>query len=518
MLQDTYYTEPTEVDQLVCDKLVPPDHYLRRVKQLIDFERFRDLVKDCYSAAMGRSAEDPVRLIKLEFLQFHYTLFDREVIAEAQVNVAFRFFLDLSLESRLPVPSLLSQFRARLGSARHRRLFDQVVGQAREYGLLHDRLRLKDATHVVAHIAVPTTLQLVAQARQRLLESAHPYRPEQVREEAAEAVRLSEGTADLKDVERLAVREEHLRAIVRWADRVLADLGPGPEPADRGRQRFEAALEVAHRVLADRDDPGRGDQVRSVVDPEARRGKHGDYFDGYLLDISMDADSELLGAIEVLPGNGDEARDAQVLLAAEEQAHGNDIVALSMDGIGFHGEVLRTLSDPEGLGLEVYVPPHPEPAETSYFAPEHFSLDEASGVLTCPGGNQTASKARNANDTGWKFTFARRTCATCALQAQCMAALPQHQGRSVIKNDYHAEYEAARQRATTAAYAAVRRQHPRVERKLADMVCNHDGRRTRYRGRWRVHVQYLLLGMVVNIKRMVRLLSSQGVQPVPQPI
>jgi transposase len=174
MLQDTYYTEPTEVDQLVFDKLVPPVHYLRRVKQLIDFERFRDLVKDCYSAAMGRSAEDPVRLIKWEFLQFHYTLSDRAVIAEAQVNVAFRFFLDLSLESRWPVPSLLSQFRTRLGSVRHRRLFDQVVGQAREYGLVHDRLRRKDATHVVANIAVPTTLQVVAQARQRLLESAHP--------------------------------------------------------------------------------------------------------------------------------------------------------------------------------------------------------------------------------------------------------------------------------------------------------------------------------------------------------
>src|SRR6266508_4483680 len=98
MLKDNYYTEPTEVDQLVFAKLVPPDHYLQRVKQLLDFERFRELVKDCYSPAMGRTAEDPVRLIKLEFLQFHYRLSDREVIATAQVNVAFRFFLDLSLE------------------------------------------------------------------------------------------------------------------------------------------------------------------------------------------------------------------------------------------------------------------------------------------------------------------------------------------------------------------------------------------------------------------------------------
>ncbi len=102
-------------------------------------------------------------------------------------------------------------------------------------------------------------------------------------------------------------------------------------------------------------------------------------------------------------------------------------------------------------------------------------------MLRCPGGHQTTSKERNTTDTGWKFT-----CAHCALQAQCLAVLPQHKGRSVIKNEYQPEYAAARQRATPEAYQAVRRKHPRVERKLADIVCIHGGRRTRYRRRWRV--------------------------------
>ena len=167
MLKENYYTKPTEIDTLVFEKLVPPDHYLRRVKQLIDFERFRDLVADCDNPAMGRTAHDPVRMIKLAFLQFHSILSDREVIATAQVNVAFRFFLDRSLDSRLPVPSLLTQFRMRLGTERHQALCDQLVTQAREYGLIRDRLRLKDATQVLADIAVPATRRRVAQMRQR---------------------------------------------------------------------------------------------------------------------------------------------------------------------------------------------------------------------------------------------------------------------------------------------------------------------------------------------------------------
>ncbi len=286
MLKDNYYTEPTEIDTLVFEKLVPPDHYLRRVKQLSDFERFRDLVADCYSPAMGRTAHDPVRMIKLAFLQFHYTLSDREVIATAQVNVAFRFFLDLSLESPWPVPSLLTQFRMRLGTERHQVLFDQLVTQAREYGLIRDRLRLKDATHVLANIAVPSTLRLVAQTRQRLFDTARPYAPEQVATDEAEAELVRQATADLPDMERLVARGAHLRALVAWGDtghQTLEIMSTAPDPA---WTRFEAALTLAHHVLADRDNPDKGDKVLSVVDPDARCGTHGAYFDGYLLDIS----------------------------------------------------------------------------------------------------------------------------------------------------------------------------------------------------------------------------------------
>ena len=117
MLKDNYYMEPTEVDQLVFAKLVPPDHYLRRVKQLLDFERFRELVKDCYSPALGRTAEDPVRLIKLEFLQMHYRLSDREVVAAAQVNVAFRFFLEVSLRAGCLSPACCPSFAPAWGNS-----------------------------------------------------------------------------------------------------------------------------------------------------------------------------------------------------------------------------------------------------------------------------------------------------------------------------------------------------------------------------------------------------------------
>jgi IS5 family transposase len=84
----------------------------------------------------------------------------------------------------------------------------------------------------------------------------------------------------------------------------------------------------------------------------------------------------------------------------------------------------------------------------------------------------------------------------------------------VIKNDYEAQYRAAQQRAQTATYRAVRREPPRIERKLAEMMRWHAGRRVRYRGRLRVKMQYLLTAVVVNCKRIVKLLSVP-LQPQP---
>ena len=74
--------------------------------------------------------------------------------------------------------------------------------------------------------------------RQRLLESARPYRPEQVAQDETEALRLHQVTADLKDLDRLAARVAHLRAVVAWADRLQQELGPVPAPPDRTRHRL----------------------------------------------------------------------------------------------------------------------------------------------------------------------------------------------------------------------------------------------------------------------------------------
>ena len=93
------------------------------------------------------------------------------------------------------------------------------------------------------------------------------------------------------------------------------------------------------------------------------------------------------------------------------------------------------------------------------------------------------------------------------MRDECLAK-PNAQRRVVVKNDYQAEYAAAQAKAQTPEYAVVRRRHPAIERKLSELVRRHDVRHARYRGQPRVLYQSLLTSLVVNLKRIVRLLFA----------
>lgn len=57
MLKPESDLEPTELDPIICERMIPADYYLRRVKASIDFEFVREAVGDASSASMGRPGE-----------------------------------------------------------------------------------------------------------------------------------------------------------------------------------------------------------------------------------------------------------------------------------------------------------------------------------------------------------------------------------------------------------------------------------------------------------------------------
>jgi transposase len=509
MLGDRIPWRLSEFDLQVFETFVPRDHHLRKALAVIPWDDFHEILAPYYSPDQGRPSGPPVLMLKLEYLRYHYGLSDRQVIERAKPDLAFRYFLQVDANYLLPDPSLLCLFRGRLGQDGFRKVFRQVVSFAREHGLVKDRLRLKDASHVIADIAIPTTLALVAQARDKLLAAAEPFEPVRVEGERVNVELLREANASRNAEERLVARVTHLREILAWADEMVppADTASNPQ-----WQTFLQQREAAHKILADQDNPKAGDRVRSTVDPEVRRSKHGEWYDGYQVDISMDADSELITEINVLSANGDEAADTVELVRQEEAAHGNDIQAISIDGVGFNGPLLRELEDPKDLAINAFTPP-PKERETEIFTPDDFTKDEQQ--VRCPAGKTSRYRERDRRDRGWIYRFTKTTCQSCPLLNRCMAHPPKGvYGKTVRKTDYETEFRRAREKANTAEYQAVRQEHPMVERKLGEMLNLHGGRHTPYRGRWKTLIHELMAGMATNVKRMIVLREGLVTQPV----
>jgi transposase len=500
---------PPEFDQRVFDVVVPKDHYLHQVAERIDFERFRPQLSEAYSLGMGRPAIDPVHLFKILFLRFHYRLSDRQVMERTKTDMAFRWFVGLSLHDTVPNHTDGTYFRKRIGAARFAQVFQELVAQAREVGLVRDRLRLKDATHMIADVADVQPLQLAAQVRERLLQAATVFFADWVDEQRAQIEILRQTTAEFPDDERLAARVAHLREIAARLRERTASL-PAAMEADRQRQRLRLALELVDKLLADRE-PGAQDRLASAMDPDARVGKHGGYFVGYLLDLAIDADSEIITSLNVLPGNGAEAADAIILIRQEEAAQGNDVQGLSTDGAGYNGPVLRELTDPQGLNMDVTVPPPTLPERTT-FGPERFPLtiiDEHHSEITCPSGQTSRQRYRTRKDTGYRYSFKSKQCVVCPLRAECLENPASKRGRVVIKNDYEAEYAKVEAKAKTPEYKETRQTHPKIERKLNEVVRHHNARRACFRGLPKMLVQAVLTALVVNVKRIVKLLGQK---------
>ena len=491
-------------DQQIFDALVPFDHWTRRADKHIDFLALRKPLEPLFSDE-GRPAIEPILFLKISLIMFHDNLSDGQVFARVKTDLAYRRFLRLGRDDHLPDISSLGRFRARLGTEGHKELFHALLTQARSQGLVKDRLRIKDATHVLADIAIPAGLTLVARARNKLLLAAEVFDKERVAGERVRMETIRESIDGCGNDARLTARVEHLRDILAWVEELV-------EPAGAKENVAWAALlhaaEVAHKVLGGHDHPTAPGKIRSTVDPDARRGRHGEYYDGYMLDVMIDADSELFTAINVLPADGNESADALVLMEQEQSAHGNDIEKLSIDGAGYDGPVIRDLQSEEGPNVEVFVPPK-EQSNGGKFTAEEFELSEDRSHATCPAGEPSQYKQRDKGRHTTSYRFPKQTCHACPLMNQCIDP-KQKFGRSVRKNDYQPEYDMVRTRAQTEEYADVKREHPKVERRLGELINRHGGRRARYRGTARVLIQQILGALTANMKRMIRLLDAAG--------
>ena len=138
--------------EFVClDELVPEDHLLRVIQKHVDFSFIREKVRQYYCEDNGRPAIDPVVLFKMIFIGYLYGIrSERQLEKEIQTNIAYRWFLGLSLTDRVPDHTTISwNRRTRFKNTNvFQEIFDEIVRLAIQHRMVGGRVLISDSTHL----------------------------------------------------------------------------------------------------------------------------------------------------------------------------------------------------------------------------------------------------------------------------------------------------------------------------------------------------------------------------------
>lgn len=127
-------------------------HLLRDLRRLVDFDFVNEECAELYRDETGRPPYEPALMFKIVFPQFLYNFSDREVEDAVTYHLLYKWFLGLAADECPPDHTALCRFRARLGSERFQALFNRVVAEARQHGLITDALQILDSTDLAARV------------------------------------------------------------------------------------------------------------------------------------------------------------------------------------------------------------------------------------------------------------------------------------------------------------------------------------------------------------------------------
>ena len=477
-----------------------------------------------YCADNGRDSVPPSLLATALLLQTHDKVSDAEAKAKADFDIRWKVALGIEIEDRPFAKSTLQVFRAQLIlHDKVRAVFESSLRLARESGYLKKRgMRVAlDTTNILGRGAVRDTCNLLADGIVKLLRALAAVEQTSVK-----------GWAEARGYGRYLGSSIKGESAIDWSDRKArtALLGEIVADADRllevsrqaqvvlpegsaERQGIVAAAELLGQLLlqdVERTCDGIGlkdgvskDRMLSVHDPEMRHGHKSSRrrFDGHKAAIVVDTGSQLITAVDVLPGNAPDNLGALELVERSEANTGVPVEESLGDAAYGDGDTRQAFAD-AGRTLIARVPGRPNKA---HFPKEDFLIDLASGTCTCPAGRVTRHLRPSGTRTGptgrmhrlKEFRFDAAVCGVCPLRSQCVAG-SSGKGRTVQLHPQEALLQQARALQQSEAFAGYRKWRVVVEHRLARLV-QLGIRQARYFGRAKARFQLYLAATVANL-------------------
>lgn len=497
-------------DSYYYDAMVPMDHELMQIDRCIDFSFVVAEVQDCYTGK-GRPPLDPILMLRYCFLKEYANLSDARLEEECGYNLLYRSFLHLRGNAPPPDSTSLTVFRQRLGEERLKACLDRIVHAASQARLVSSNRVHVDSTGIVADIAIPRLRGLALSCAEEGLAGLVTLGQEQ--QVAALQVKWAELKADSDYWHTRERRDAHVLAC--WnllglvADAYEEAMGRGGwtrEEEDLILQQGVLMEKVLQRQTA-RKTSDRRDLITSVEDPDARwnnrqEGKRP--FAGYKEHIIQDEDSGIITDATVTPANVDDSTQLQALVEGHERNTDTTPGGLGGDA-KYHTGPNREFLKHEGIEAFIAVPAA-KGEKSGMFSASDFEHDPIGDCVMCPAGQIAEGGKWDEKEQGRTYYFRKAQCEGCVLREQCSKC---KRGRTVFISDHREVMLAARANKDNPEQLEGQVRRLGIERTFALQKRRHGLGRTRYRTLPRVTIGVYLNILVVNIRRIAKLIAQQ---------
>ncbi len=471
---------------------IPKNHILKKIDTVVDFSFINKLLEDTYCKDYGRPAKEPEMMCKLLFLQHLYNLSDEKVIEEANLNLAYMYFIGVNPEDTLPDKSLLSKFRTqRLQESTLDEIITEIVRQCVEKGIIESKSVSVDATHIEANTIRKTPERLMTHLARKIIKT------------------YSEETGqDLKDIpeepkykkikdhkEAKVVTKKYLETII---DKVEKNIST---EFNKTGETIKEAKEIIN-------DPKFIKQkgVRSLVDKDARVGRKSktQSFFGYKTEFVMTTKERIITSVRTANGAYMDGSYAKEMLNQTKDT-GITVREVYADKAYFRKPILDEIAR---INAKAYIPV----SAVAYRIDESkYIYNKDSDQWQCSQGNITVkkkyykSKSKGKEREGYKYYFEMKQCKACPKHNECAKS----SARKILVVGLNTpQFYEMSQYQKTDEFLKKYKNRASIEGKNAELKRFHGLYRARGYGLLSVSKQSKLAAIAVNIKRIAAMASS----------
>lgn len=479
--QEIQYSEHS----VLYDKLVPKDHLLRQINDLIDFDFVYEKLVDKYTLDNGRIAEDPIRMFKYLMLKTIYTLSDVDVVEHSRYDLSFKYFLGMMPEDDVINPSSLCKFRKlRL---KDMDLLDMLICKsvkiAIDKGIIKSGTIIVDATHTHSR--------------------SKPYLPVDVLKERSRLLRKAIYNIDEDIKKSLPAKNEDqdLSHEIEYTENLLTCIKENPMseiPA------IKEKMNLLSETLEDIKD-----HYNTSKDRDARIGhKSSDTeFFGYKTHLSMTPERIIVAATVT---SGDKGDGPQLQKLVEKSIENGVKVDAVVGDTAYSGKQNIEMAQEKHIDLVSKV--NPCISQGHRKEEDKFEYNKDAGMFVCKAGHMAIKKVRQGTNKGpsnptMAYYFDVEKCKTCAHRDGCYKPGAKSKSYTVsIKSDAHKSQMEFQE---TERFKSLSKERYKIEAKNAELKNVFGYSRALSYGLSNMEMQGAVAIFVSNLRRIVTIKDEE---------